>query len=556
MTALILAALTAPTADAWSLVRLEDGRSLRWTDDNPWVDAPYLPLAANTRNSAGVTPDVLQASVVRGLQRWQAASLDAFEYDYWQGDDSEVFSPCLEQDGLSAIFFASANPEAVAWLNGRTAAYTQIWYDEATGHITEVDIVLNDLYFGFTDDPLAASYGSGGQLGQVLYLDDVITHELGHALGIGHSGVLSSTMFTWSWADQSALSCDDRGAVGEIFGNNAEVGRITGAVVGPDGAPVFGAQVTAVSRDRAASVTATFTEANGSFLLEGLQPGEWYLMVEPFHDDTANLSEFYAGVDHDLCGGERFARTFLLGGDGVMLEPLEVGVTSAVLAPTLEVRCEAPQGTGAGPAQASAATLAEGSLHFNVAEVVAMGAEDAWYLLRDVEGAFSLEILSYSLFSPAWIRPKVVDIYGDEVPGAVVDEPRFSDADSGYDVWDSRLTVTLPERGDYYLILEANRLSEDAYPGGETYLEEDAFALLIGSPEVSGEGYDCGTEEVFTEYTSPEGEPLRREVDDGVAGADAGVSRGCSMAPVGLAGWWALVLAGLTRRRRSPGRVG
>ena len=41
---------------------------------------------------------------------------------------------CLEQDGLSSIFFASANPEGLEWLNGRTAAYTQIWYnpDDAT----------------------------------------------------------------------------------------------------------------------------------------------------------------------------------------------------------------------------------------------------------------------------------------------------------------------------------------------------------------------------------------------------------------------------------------
>jgi hypothetical protein len=57
-------------------------------------------------------------------------------------------------------------------------------------------------------------------------------HELGHALGLGHSGLLASSMFTWAWAEQSSLGCDDQQAIWDHYHpGEARAGR--GGLRGP-----------------------------------------------------------------------------------------------------------------------------------------------------------------------------------------------------------------------------------------------------------------------------------------------------------------------------------
>ena len=68
------------------------GKRLHLTSFNPWIPGPYVPLVGNVRNTSGITPEELQRAVVRGLRMWQAASVNAFSFDYWQGSDTRRLS--------------------------------------------------------------------------------------------------------------------------------------------------------------------------------------------------------------------------------------------------------------------------------------------------------------------------------------------------------------------------------------------------------------------------------------------------------------------------------
>jgi len=67
-------------------------------------------------------------------------------------------------------------------------ALTLIWHDKKTGEILDVDMELNGGAGTFTD--CEKSRCSGSQID----LQNTVTHEAGHLLGLGHSSVPGSTM--------------------------------------------------------------------------------------------------------------------------------------------------------------------------------------------------------------------------------------------------------------------------------------------------------------------------------------------------------------------------
>ena len=544
---LLALALVAPaSADAWTHTRSEHGEAIRWQADNPWIDAPYLPLAAYTPNRAGVYAQELQYAAVEGLLRWQQAADGAFEFDYWQGDDPEVFVPRVQRDGLSSLFFSSADPEGSP-LDGRTPAWTEVWFDPETHAIVEADIVLNDISFGFTTDPAEVTYTEAGVLGQVLLLQDVVTHELGHALGLDHSGTGSSTMFTWAWFGQAVPGCDDVAGIRRLYGVGEPGGTLRGEVLGLGGEPLLGAQVTVVSTRRAAVLQSVLTEADGSWLVDGLPEDEVVVLVEPFVAGSRNLSVGWSGLSHDFCLAGHFARTFVGEPDGPTR--FEVGPGRDLWLPAVHARCAAPEQLQPG-IQGAPTPLAEGpELSFARRVLAPAGPEDRWFLLSGVEGSFTLDVLGWSLNSPVIVKPTLFDADGVQVASQVLSSPAWEDAESGWVAWDTRVEVELPAPGDYLLLLESNGLPGTLYPGGEAYRDSRPFVLLLARPGLGEEAppatrFDCASDVDVGPYLGADGPVLRREVP------------GCAAAGPGRAGFGLLLLLlALQARTRSAGRA-
>lgn len=163
-------------------------------------------------------------------------------------------------------------------------AFTTTWFDQDTGILQESDIQI---------DPAAMKDGVGAAT--------VVQHEIGHLLGLDHSGIVSSVMFPWVGPeDMAGLDSDDRIALAQIYPTGAGKGEsaaIRGSVRLPRGG-VFGAQVVAVDAN-GAPLASTLTASDGSFALAGLPPGHYRVYAEPLDGpvETRNLSGVWRSVE-------------------------------------------------------------------------------------------------------------------------------------------------------------------------------------------------------------------------------------------------------------------
>ncbi|MBC7398153.1 MAG: matrixin family metalloprotease, partial [Bdellovibrionales bacterium] len=194
----------AQSAFAYTLTTAPSGQPIRWRYGQK------LFLAGNFQGKDKLSPDFFYQSVVNGLQQWKWASGSQFDFEYWQGNDAKIYDASLKQNGLSSIFFASNSAEAS---DPNIIGFTQVWYNNDSGDLIETDIMLNDRHYELTDQVSDTSAGTvpWGARPKV-YLGNIITHELGHAIGLSHSGNINASMLYIEYPEQSKLGCDDRAA--------------------------------------------------------------------------------------------------------------------------------------------------------------------------------------------------------------------------------------------------------------------------------------------------------------------------------------------------------
>jgi hypothetical protein len=97
-------------------------------------------------------------------------------------------------DNQSTVFFRND-------ANGSLAAETY-WWTDGTGKIIDADIVIHEAnYVWYT--------GTSGCTNNGLYIEDILTHEFGHFLGMYHSTVGTATMYpSGSYCTQELRSLD------------------------------------------------------------------------------------------------------------------------------------------------------------------------------------------------------------------------------------------------------------------------------------------------------------------------------------------------------------
>lgn len=98
-------------------------------------------------------------------------------------------------------------------------ARTKLWYDDKTGEILGADIAFNPSVM-----PLSVCPASTSCSADAVDLQNVVTHELGHFLGLAHSEDVSATM--WCAAqrgdqEKRTLADDDKAGLCAIYKNGA-----------------------------------------------------------------------------------------------------------------------------------------------------------------------------------------------------------------------------------------------------------------------------------------------------------------------------------------------
>ncbi len=478
-----------------------EGKSIRWKND------ARFNLAGYPNNNSGVSASNLFAAVVKGLQRWNAASQGAIGFDYWQGTDLNVFERAVEYDGLSSLHFESNGTDG-SRLGPAIIGMTQVWYKPESGEILEADIVFNDLDFEFSLDPVDTTgpsyFVNRGVPGRPrVFLENVLTHELGHAVGLSHSGVMQATMLPIEASDQASLDCDDQAASRTIYGVGKGA-KLRGRIVGPSGAAVFGAHVSAISLSRGSVFAGAITNPDGSFQIDGLEGGAYAISAEPYLSDAASLSTFFQSMNTSICGGRKFARTFLTESAASDLVVLSLAGGQVADVGSVSVSC-----SPTAPADTAELTFRAGQSA--LVDQLSMGSSRE-YVFRHAGGRVEFSVIAFGLFSPMNTRLSLFTEARSPVSVTSLDD-RFS-TPSGYRNYDASLSTAALPAGRYRLRLDASFLTSASMPAGHLGAESTHFFVISGRQGgPPSESSRCLMSDAFPEYRSPGGNPPRADVD-------------------------------------------
>ncbi len=520
-----------------------------------WPGIPKMNLAGNPLNKSGLTHDYVYQAAVRSLFRWKQSSGNLLNFDYWQGTHSQVFETNSNYNGQNSLYFASQSGQG---MDSNVIGLTQVWYDTQSGEILETDMVFNDLTYQFTSNPQDSSSNGNSRV----FFENVLTHELGHAFGLSHSGNLQSTMLFIEAHEQNHLSCDDHAGIRALYGGSAYSGSvsISGKVIAPDGRGLHGAHLVAVSQDRGVAIASSMSDASGNYVIDALPPGNYVIYAEPFYAGAESLSGYYRGINTKVCSGKEFGRTFLRGSNGALKA---VSAQQRVSVESLTVDCTGGASVSpvGGSSFSSAYSVPIRYDRFALTDQVRPGAA-RYYRFEDVEGKLQVSLLGYSLYSPLALAAELID-EGGRALDVSIQQPVFTGV-SGYSNYDVKVSAEGLPLGDYTLKVYTSYLSQDRFPAGRVSTDSNPFLVMVGAlnpPPVSfgnlyPENGRCEFKENFPAYQSPGGLPPRKFDDESENVGFCGTLSGPTSTPPGaIFGWfvpWLFMLfIFVDQRRRS-----
>ena len=298
--ALLVAALSlarpAP-ADAYLKFGFRVGAT---TVDVKWTGVPVR-YFVNDRDIPGVTAADMRAAVARAAATWQGVAGTTLRFE----DQGLTAAAPVGLDGRNTLGFLDR-----ADLD-RVLGATSLLIDASNGSLVEADIFFNTRF--------TWSVAPQGESGRV-DVESVVVHELGHFVGLGHSAIgeteplatggrrvlgSGAVMFpialTPGATADRVLQDDDEAGVQDLYALDA-ANRTSGSVIGritKNGRGVYGAHVVAFHAETGRMVGGFALNANGDFVIAGLDPGPHILRVEPL--DDADVESFLSGdVDVDF----------------------------------------------------------------------------------------------------------------------------------------------------------------------------------------------------------------------------------------------------------------
>lgn len=285
ITALAALAIASAVAAHVRLIHPSNGNPLRWAapgsiaitinaaGSDDIADGSHLPalqLAIRSWNDAtGTTATLVEntSGSSRARTDWEANDLHTILFDE---DDSSGFFPA--HTGIVAL--------------------TPVWFN-GSGVITDADILFNGTDFTFTTEAAGLAFD----------VQDVATHELGHLLGLDHSGWAGATMYPYvdpAVILHRSISGDDERGLRDAYpaGTFSTItGRVTRA---SDGSAVAGANVVALDAD-GHSIAGALASNSGNYALKGLEAGTYTVWASPLDQPVS------AG---DLGGGRTIVTNF------------------------------------------------------------------------------------------------------------------------------------------------------------------------------------------------------------------------------------------------------
>ena len=411
--------LSIQRSEAYTFTKNSSGSALTWA-------TPAAPtFYTNWYNNSGLSYSQVFSAMTKALSRWKYAGSANISFDYWQGHNAGTPAQ-YARDYRNSVFFASQSSQK---MSSSTIAVTYVY--SQSGTIVEADVEFNDENFTFT-----TTASDSSRFGSSVFLENAATHEFGHAYGMGHSASMQSAMVYLEYRSQAKLSCDDIQGISVLYPSSSFTsgrGQITGYVYS-GGTPIHGAQVSAISQTRGTVISSAITYPNGSYVLFNLEPGTYYLMVEPFQGSApisalcgGNASGCYYGSvnSHNICSGTPFKRGFHSASTGI---PTSVSVTSSntTTVSDYNISCS-DMSTKSGVAssyveviqpQVSAVISNSSSGSYAVVGQLSTVGSQQRYKLSNVSGNISVSAIAFGIYSGFDIKATITDTNGTTASGS------------------------------------------------------------------------------------------------------------------------------------------
>ena len=328
-----------------------EGTPLRRTDSNNIQFLINDQVAAGMTNSQGATWITADSDPIAALrasvQHWDDVSTSSVNF-------APLASTAIghEPGDSNHVFVFIDTPEIRAAVGGALAVTRSRFF--LSGEFTDTDIVFNP------DTSYSTTLASG-----TFDIEAVATHEVGHALGANHTGVVAASMFPRTPPEvnfQSKLSDDDAAfltAAYPVAGALDDRGQIRGTVSLSAGGAATGVLVTATDPDAGVTIGTLSDLDDGTYTLGPLPPGSYLLSVEaasgavnPFDFSAVDAGKFKTDVLTLFSGGNANPQPLQVLASSDLMADLTVEQGDATLTidfPRLWASCERGQHHRAGP---------------------------------------------------------------------------------------------------------------------------------------------------------------------------------------------------------------
>jgi hypothetical protein len=267
--------------------------SISWSL-NPSLPSNNVFSAANTV----ANESALQGALASAFNTWSSATYNSSTMNtlaFSQGADNSNstvnLADCVNSIGFTVTLATGVIAQTTNMYQFSTSAgFNYSCTSAPTTRNCPYKACISDADVEFNTSYNFSTY-SGAPSGQ-FDLQSVATHEIGHMIGLDHSGIAHAVMFPYGDTNQigssHALWIDDEIGSASLYPNNAilpYLGEIKGAVsVG--GANAFAVHVVAVDAASGNAITDTLTDPSGNYTLQVVE-GNYYVVAVPLGTATS-----------------------------------------------------------------------------------------------------------------------------------------------------------------------------------------------------------------------------------------------------------------------------
>ncbi|HYH86084.1 MAG TPA: matrixin family metalloprotease [Pyrinomonadaceae bacterium] len=231
----------------------------------------------------------------RALSRWSLAS--NIQFNVVSSTQQDVNT--TGGDGVSLITVADTGTNRSFFTRGLQPGRARVVFNSA-GNILEADLAVNPNVTRLNEfgQEVTSFFSTDGTPGSY-DLESTFVHEIGHMLGLEHSGIVASSMqprqgvngtFDLANFTTRTLSSDDVAGIRAVYGPRSGLGSIAGRVGFAGGAAAFGAHVFAEDVATGRVVAGNIALQSGNYRIDNLPPGQYRVVAERL-DEPVNADE-------------------------------------------------------------------------------------------------------------------------------------------------------------------------------------------------------------------------------------------------------------------------